>query len=265
MKITSTITPLIAARKSWQAAAYKASNDELYALLASCFDFYLAVAKSYDLPKALDALLRTRGYVFTNSTSLPLKIVRLIFAEPENQDLHKHRLLTYARVLGVAKEQGQTPETLAAFIAQHGGIDEIRRSGTKAGAQRDKEAKRREDASAELAMDDYKPLFKLTQLPKELQPEEGERYSLALVRRNFDGSGAIVFGTGNKTVVGQVLAIAGKSLEESSQQNVLQDRDAKIADRQRANLAKIKEQQTKSFSPELTFDVSEQAVAEAVN
>ena len=139
--VATTADTLITARKEWEQGTMKASNDELYALLARCFDFYLAVSRSYDLPKALNQLLTERGFTYTNSTSLPLKVVRLVFADPSDQERYKHRLLTYARVLTIAKEQKQTAEQLPAFIEQNGGIDEIRRQGATGETKADKEKK----------------------------------------------------------------------------------------------------------------------------
>jgi hypothetical protein len=262
--INTTIDNLIIDRKNWQQAAYKASNDELYGLLARCFDLYLAISRSYELPKALNALLAERGYTFTQGTSLALKVVRVVFADPNEPDRFKHRLLTYARVLTIAKEASQRPDTLADFIVARGGIDEIRRAGGDAAGKAGQEKRRREHAEYELSNDNGRPMFKLPSLPKPLQPEEGERFSLALVRKNDDGTGSIVFGTGNKAALAQVLLIAGKQIEENSSKQDLLDRDAKIAERLEANMTKLKKHASKHFEPELTAEFDQTPVAEPV-
>ena len=41
-------------------------------------------------------------------------------------------------------------------------------------------------------------------------------YSVALVRKNADGTGSIVFGTNNRTAIGTVMAIAGKALRDAA-------------------------------------------------
>ena len=263
--VTNNADTLIAARKEWEQGTMKASNDELYALLARCFDFYLAVSRSYDLPKALNQLLTERGFTYTNSTSLPLKVVRLVFADPSDQERYKHRLLTYARVLTIAKEQKQTAEQLPAFIEQNGGIDEIRRQGATGETKADKEKKQRETANFELSTSTATSLFKLPTLPDQLQPEEGERYSIALVRKNEDGSGSIVFGTGNKSALSTVLTIAGKKLKDDFIKNAEQKQDQQIAERQDANVKKLLEQQNESFTPELSTELKEAPVAETVS
>lgn len=263
--ITANADTLIAARKEWEQGTMKASNDELYVLLARCFDFYLAVSRSYDLPKALNELLTQRGFTYTNSTSLPLKVVRLVFADPKEQERYKHRLLTYARVLTIAKEQKQTAEQLPAFIEQNGGIDEIRRQGATGETKADKEKKQREAASIELASDDTSALLQIPQLPDQLQPAEGERYSIALVRKNTDGSGSIVFGTENKTALSTVLTLAGKKIAEDFIKSAEQKQEQKVFERQDANMQKLEEQQAKSFSPELSADLKEALVAETIS
>jgi hypothetical protein len=52
------------------------------------------------------------------------------------------------------------------------------------------------------------------QMTNNLQPADGTRYSLALVRKNEDGTASIVFGTNNPAAVNSVLTIAGKTLKE---------------------------------------------------
>jgi hypothetical protein len=52
-------------------------------------------------------------------------------------------------------------------------------------------------------------LFSNFDLPDQLQPKAGEQFSLALVRKNADGTGSIVFGTDNVAAVTSVLALAG--------------------------------------------------------
>jgi hypothetical protein len=85
-----------------------------------------------------------------------------------------------------------------------------------------------------------------------------------LVRKNDDGTGSIVFGTGNKAALAQVLLIAGKHIEENSSKQDILDRDAKIAERLEANMTKLKKHASKRFEPELTAEFDQTPVAEPV-
>ena len=71
-------------------------------------------------------------------------------------------------------------------------------------------------AQATLTTPSDSDLFVNFELPDELQPADGEQFSLALVRKNADGTGSIVFGTNNGTAVSTVLSIAGKTLQEKA-------------------------------------------------
>jgi hypothetical protein len=252
--ITSIADALIASRKVWEDGTFKASNDELYKLLGQCLDFYIAIAKDSDMSKALNALLKLKGFTYTNGTSIALKVARLVFADPAQPEKHKTRLQTYARVLTIAKSEKQTADTLSTFIIEQGGIDEIRRSSNSTSPKVEKAKKFRDNAEYLYSTNEQKPLCKLPALPQELRPAEGERYSIALVRDNGDDTGSIVFGTGNKSVLDQVLRIAGKHIDDQIvNERQKQEEDAK-ADRQEQNLAKLLEQHDKSFQAEVVLD-----------
>lgn len=74
-----------------------------------------------------------------------------------------------------------------------------------------------------------------------------------------------MFGTENKTALSTVLTLAGKKIAEDFVKHAEQKQERKIAERQDANVQKLKEQQAKSFSPELTAEMKEAPVAETIS
>lgn len=262
--LSSTALKLIRDRKAWQDKAYKQSNAELHALLARCLHFYNAVANDADLYDALTTLLENQGFKVAVNTSLPLRIVRLIFAEPASLEKSKQRLFSYTRVLSIAKAQGIAPEKLPDFIERNGGIDEIRRTGSTSNNKKEAAKTHRERANRELSSSTAKPLFKLPSLPAQLHPAEGKRFSLALVRKNTDGTASIVFGTANISLVKSVLELAGKTLIEDVAKHAQEQAEAANAFRQDANLQRLEQKASQSFESNLTFDTHDEPVAEAV-
>lgn len=205
---------LIAQRQVWQNGSYATSNAELHKLLGGCLDLYNAIKVDASLAKGLNEYLRGLGVDFNEHTSLELRIARLVFATPGAEKKIKNRVNAYARVIKVAAANGQTSETISEFIIANHGIEEIRRSGGKPGQESpaDIKSRHRNVADAQFADPSASALFSGFNLPEQLMPEAGQRYSVALVRRNADGTGSIVFGTGNIAVVNSVLALGGKVL-----------------------------------------------------
>lgn len=151
------------------------------------------------------------GLKHSSNTSLELKVVRLIFADPSTQDKHKYRLLSYARVLKLALEAGQTSETLPKYIQDQGGIDEIRRATSKSEAAI-KAEKNVRVAKKCLSNTEAPGLVDAFNLPPELKPANGDRFSVALVRDNQDGTGTIIQGIKSSSVVEAALQIAGQDI-----------------------------------------------------
>jgi hypothetical protein len=176
-------------------------------------DLYVKIKRSYDLPKGVNALLDERGVTYNASTSLELKLVRLVFADTNTAPQLQNRLFSYARVIRVATDANQSGITLAKFIADNHGIDEIRRAGKDGVSAADKQKAQIDHARIQLLERSAAELFSNFALPDTLEPTVGEHFSLALVRKNPDGTGSIVFGTSNTAAVETVLAIAGKNLK----------------------------------------------------
>lgn len=209
---------LIAQREAWQNGSYATSNAELHKLLGGCLDLYNAIKNDASLAKGLNEYLRLLGVKFTEHTSLELRIARLVFTTVGAEDKVANRVNAYARVIKVAAANDQTSATISQFIVANHGIEEIRRSGVKAGQDNPAviKSRNRNVADAQFADPAAPEIFSGFQLPEQLMPEAGQRYSVALVRRNPDGTGSIVFGTGNTAVVNTVLAAGGKGLVDKA-------------------------------------------------
>ena len=159
--------------------------------------------------KRINALLDEREIQMRSNTSLATKIVRLIFG-----DCGK-RAYTYAKVITVAAAEKPAMQSMQTFIANAGGVEEVRRNNpdkVNASVQRTERKQ-----YAETVLDVRKPIVSTKiEMTDELEPSSNSvlPLSIALVRKNRDGSGSIVFGTANQAVLNKVLEIAGKQLQE---------------------------------------------------
>lgn len=249
------IHALVEKRVRWEQGTYAASNTELYSILGDCLDLFIAVKKSYDLPKGVNSLLDVFGIKYNSATSLELKLVRLVFASTENAERIGNRLFGYARVISLAADEKQTSATLAQFIADNHGIDEIRRIGKDGVNLAEKQKQLTEHARNQLIVSNTDELFTGLNLPDDLQPVAGEHFSLALVRKNEDGTGSIVFGTNNVAMVSKVLSIAGKKLHETSVQaaeQIVAQNDEAV---RTANMAALEQ----TMSSDVTFSSAQQS------
>ena len=259
---TAVIDEMIANRIKWQEGTYAASNAELYALLGNCLDlFNKAKDAKTGLAKAITEQLEARGIGFNSSTSLALKIVRLIFCAPGMEEKIVNRAFTYAKVLKIASDAGQTGSTLSQYITDNHGIDEIRRAN-KDGLTEAQKSKANKDY-AETVLSSAEGLIAI-EMVDALQPNDGEQFSLALVRRNADGTGSIVYGTPNVAAIKTVLALAGNELKEVAKQEV----EASVAERSEQmrsiNTQRLTKELTakQGFAPTITVSAAEAIPAE---
>jgi len=256
----NSIEALVAKRVVWELGTYAAANAELYSILGDCLDLYIAVKRSYELPKGLNALLEAKGIGFNSSTSLELKLARLVFASAENTDKVHNRMFGYARVIRVAADANVTGKTLPQFIADNNGIEEIRRADKEGVSPADKQKAQMEQARVQLIQPTNVELFSNFEMPDQLQPKDGEHFSLALVRKNADGTGSIVYGINNVAAVNVVLSIAGKALQEEAVKGFAADNAKQIYSVKQRNIAALIEPKAKThnealpeFVPQLTL------------
>lgn len=233
--VATVATPIIEKRKSWEAGTYAASNAELYAILGDCLDLYNALKSDSAKAKGLAAHLTACGHTVKSNTSLELRIVRLIFIEPGMETKLANRMFTYARAVKVAADAGITGANMPAFIAEQNGIDEIRRTSSSNQTAAENAKVQQEYADNVFRAPDSFSLADFP-LPDELQPVAGSDYSIALIRKNSDGTGSIVFGLNNGSVVNAALRIAGKSLTDKAAQDAVSQTVQTAAAQTQSNL-----------------------------
>lgn len=248
-KLSNIVEELITQRRKWEEGSYAASNAELYALLGNTLDLFLKVRMDIGLGRAVTDLMDAYGIKYNSSTSLALKIVRLVFVGKGRETKIENRAFTYARVLTVAAEAGITGAELPKFIVDKHGIDEVRRQNKDGETEADKAKRSRDYAEAALA---NQTAISAVALADELQPVDGARYSLALVRKNEDGTGSIVFGTNNSAAVNTVLSIAGKALKERVAHAVEANAVKHDAEQRAENVERLtQELMSSSFQPQM--------------
>ena len=114
--LTSVIDEMIANRIKWQEGTYAASNAELYALLGDCLElFNKAKDAKTGLAKAITEQLEERGIAYNSSTSLALKIVRLVFCAPGMEEKIVHRASHWQSFS--ASSAGRKPFTSSNLVA----------------------------------------------------------------------------------------------------------------------------------------------------
>lgn len=115
---------LVTERELWEENAYRTSNDQLYALLAKCYQIYKAMGFDTDEAKALRDGLTTyinmKGYKFSKSTHTLNKIVQCVFG------VDRRRVSAYGIVLRTALANNIAVDALADFIRDKGGVEEVR-------------------------------------------------------------------------------------------------------------------------------------------
>ena len=204
---------LVKQRETWEAGTYAASNAELYALLGQTLTLLYRVKQSTELSRGLNGFLTKLGFTFTGATTTETKLLRAVFADPADPAKYKQRIYVYARVLAVACEAKVTGTNLPEFIEQRGGIDEIRRDGSKAADKKDEKAAVINNAETALTFTECDTIATGIKLTADLMPADDQKFSLALLRMEADGTGSIVFGTNSKALVRSVLAIAGQKID----------------------------------------------------
>ena len=129
--IVQSLDALSVRRQQWETTDYKKANDGLYALLAECLDVFQSKFINADddsrktLRKELCARLSADGVkVQSNSATLTM-FVRFVFSSD------RKRAHGYAYVLAAAVSHDVQSSNLPVWIAEQGGIEEIKRRMVK--------------------------------------------------------------------------------------------------------------------------------------
>lgn len=197
-------------RKTWEATAFKDSNQQLYGLLDRCHQIYLQLKGDTKLRRQLAKQLKECGAKFNANAGLETQIVTWVFGSCGK------RLYNYTRVIKVASLEKPEKLSMTAWIESRGGIDEIRRTSLTNGGALSKEQcfetaveyLEKSDALATIGsnVEDFVP-----------NANAAHDFALALVRPSKTKKHEIVFGTNNASLVKSVLVAAGKSISKADQ------------------------------------------------
>ena len=209
--VVARLNDLAQERAAWENGAYKASSEELYALLDRCFTLMEQMKARTKLIAELNALLVEKGITFNDGTSLATKVARFVF------NGNNKRITGYAKVLRVAAAEKKENESFASFVKRKGGIEEVRKQQVAGTLTQAEQAK----ANIEIAKAYYVSAQSLVQdfacAAADVLPhaEAGHHFSAALLRHNGDGTFSIVYGCNKATVVKVLLSEGGKIAGEA--------------------------------------------------
>jgi hypothetical protein len=115
---------LVIERELWEQNAYRTSNDQLYTLLAKCYQIYKAMCFDTEEAAALRDGLKTyinlKGYKFAPSSHSLTKIVKCVFG------VDRRRTSAYGIVLRSAMAANISVDGVADYIREKGGVEEVR-------------------------------------------------------------------------------------------------------------------------------------------
>lgn len=219
VQIVKRFNEVIKLREAWEVGAYKASNDQLYEILASAYELYLHMVNdaSSDDRKTFAILLKAKKVVFQENTPLHTKVVRLVFAT------NRQRAYTYGRVLFAARKEDIAPSYLPDWIRDCGGVEDVKVKSSGKLTQAEKAKNDAEYASDLLA--GAKAIVHVGKVTEQLKPdaEHNPIYSLALVRCDNGKDAEIVWGTNNAAAIAKVLALAGKTLRVEAEKKAVKN------------------------------------------
>lgn len=180
---------LVSRRKNWEAIDYKKANEGLYSLLADCLDIFnskFVQASESDkktLRLDLTARLKADGVkVQKNSTTLTM-FVRVVFGSD------RKRAQGYAYVLKAAISHEVSAANLPQYIANEGGIEEIKRKMIVSEAALARQAERAAAKTEVLANIEQAAVTPIAQLP--LAGVTGQ-YALLLAKPTPNGMVSVV-------------------------------------------------------------------------
>ena len=123
-KITLFLNDLVDRHAAWNNGTRKAANQELYAVLAGCFELANIVMLKFKQAELEDAL-KARGCTFNQGTSTITRVVRTVFPKDEK------RVAAFAAVIQIAKREKIDSGDFVTWVTGHGGIDKVRRAFAK--------------------------------------------------------------------------------------------------------------------------------------
>lgn len=232
-KLVARIDELKSKRETWENGSYKASNEELCALLQDCYDLYMEVNGNVGLIKRLGKLLAERKLTERSNTSLATRIVRLVFGECGK------RVYTYAKVLAVAAEEKPERVSMLTFINNGGGIENIRRNKSSELPVAVKNRQLVEVAETRLTDADALAADIVVTDGMRAKPNGKYQFAVALIRCDSANKASIVYATDNEALVKAVLIRAGIALRNKSVEVTEQTDKKKRLAKRNAVISKI--------------------------
>ncbi|PWG15595.1 hypothetical protein [Salibaculum griseiflavum] len=205
-KLATEIEALSSRREQWENDQLKAANEKLYEILADCFTLMNDVMRKDSNAKALNSLLTDLGMKPKNNTSIALRVIRAVFGK-EGKREH-----AYARVLKVAALEIAEDQSLASFIQERGGIEEIRRTPSA--------------SKKNLSSEDYKTIAKSVfaetpntvsayQLPETVKFTDADKqFAVAVLRIDENAQAHVLHSTTHEKLVNTALSVAGKEIHD---------------------------------------------------
>lgn len=204
--------------KNWEHEHYNPTMDLLYGLLSKALVQYYTLDNACPkVRRAFTSVLERKKITCTARTSTQLRIVRVVFGIDTTQRANR-----YAKVIKIAAENKIAPETFADWVVENGGIDEIRRVGTK---------KEQPDFQA-VAEDYYENNSEMptTQLvDANFSENKDSDFRLLVVRQNADGTTSVISEVNNLPLINASLTFLGKEVVEKQKEADKQaDEDARL-------------------------------------
>jgi len=203
-QVLAQVDQLIDRRKTWENKEFKKANEALYGLLADC----LSLFNSQFAGVTLEQRAALRQHLTRRMTELKIKVtkrtttlnmlVRLVFGSD------RQRAARYAAVVAEAVIRGKKPEELANWIAQEGGIEEIKRQ-------------------AQLKPETLVKRQRLIQAADKINEtlESDEREPLAIANIEVEGTGYVIM-LGKPTADGTAILGMLKNPPESLRKSLIQ-------------------------------------------
>ena len=221
------IEQLVNAREQWEQGALRTSNEQLYALLAKCYTLYLEMCGGSKEAKAMRAdlanFISKHGYRFLDSTHTLTKIVKCVFG------VDRRRVSTYSLVLREALAQEKTADAVAAFIAENGGVEEIRRGKSPTA----KTPKQKAELGKQAVSSNQLAVISGDKIAEGLDPAKVGEDMIAIVTQQADGTLIVRKLISSQSVLNAALVSAYSASKVENKQDAANSEaanDAKVLD-----------------------------------
>ena len=239
--IVKQLNDLVVKREKWESTDYKKANEGLYALLSSCLEMFnskFVTAGDADrktLRQELATLLKTDGIKVQTNTPTLTMFVRYVFGSD------RKRAHGYAYVLKAAISYEINAESLAKFIVEQGGIEEIKRKMVASEEALANKAKREKALEAVNANAEAAELAPLATVGVDLSGNTTP-FAILITKPNANGEGDVIAVLKNaeaKLITALYKHIAKQNIADEAAQKMLETEMASLTGKQAANDAEL--------------------------